>query len=73
MAFAYIRYSSHKQVDNNSVEIQKQHIHEFAKRNQLVVPEEFIFIEEATSAYSKSAKQRKQLMNLKEKMRLGHN
>lgn len=68
MAFAYIRYSSHKQVDNNSVEIQKQHIHEFAKRNQLVVPEEFIFIEEATSAYSKSAKQRKQLMNLKEKM-----
>ncbi|USY55872.1 recombinase family protein [Bacillus sp. 1780r2a1] len=68
IAFAYIRRSSYKQLDNNSVEIQKQHIQEFAKRNHLVVPEEFIFIEEATSAYSKSAKQRKQLMLLKEKM-----
>ncbi|MBG9754286.1 recombinase family protein [Lysinibacillus sphaericus] len=68
LAFGYVRRSSYKQLDNNSVELQKQHIQEFASRNGLNVPDEFIFIEEATSAYSKRAGQRKVLMLLKEKM-----
>lgn len=68
LAFGYIRRSSYKQQENNSVEIQKQHIQEFAKRNQLFVPDELIFIEDVTSAYSKRAAQRKQLMKLGEKM-----
>jgi site-specific DNA recombinase len=67
-AFGYIRRSSYKQQENNSVEIQKQHIQEFAKRNNLVVPDEFIFIEDVTSAFSKRAAQRKKLMELGEKM-----
>ncbi|MEH7110221.1 recombinase family protein [Bacillus sp. JJ1764] len=68
LSFAYIRRSSYKQQDNNSVEIQKQHIQEFAKRNNLSVPNELIFIEDVTSAYSKRAAQRKQLMKMAEKM-----
>ncbi|WP_099364504.1 recombinase family protein [Fredinandcohnia onubensis] len=68
LAFAYIRRSSYKQQENNSVEIQKQHIQEFAKRNQIFVPDELIYIEDVTSAYSKRAAQRKQLMKLGEKM-----
>lgn len=67
-AFGYVRRSSYKQQENNSVEIQKQHILEFAKRNEIFVPEELIFIEDVTSAYSKRAAQRKQLMKLGEKM-----
>jgi site-specific DNA recombinase len=68
LAFAYIRRSSYKQQENNSVEIQKQHIQEFAKRNNLFVPDELIFIEDVTSAYSKRVAQRKQLMKMGEKM-----
>jgi site-specific DNA recombinase len=68
LAFGYIRRSSYKQQDNNSVEIQKAHIKEFADRNNLEVPEEFIFIEDVTSAFSKRAKQRKELMKLKNRM-----
>lgn len=68
LAFAYIRRSSYKQLENNSVEIQKQHIQEFAKRNNLFVPDELIYIEDVTSAYSKRAAQRKQLMKMGEKM-----
>lgn len=67
-AFANIRFSSYKQQDNNSVEIQKQHIKEFAERNRLNLPDEFIFIEEVTSAYSKRAPQRKKLMELGDRM-----
>ncbi|MGO5010643.1 recombinase family protein [Niallia sp. Sow4_A1] len=68
ISFAYIRRSSYKQQENNSVEIQKQHIKEFAKRNQLSVPDHLIYIEDVTSAYSKRAAQRKKLMELGEKM-----
>lgn len=68
LSFAYIRRSSYKQQENNSVEIQKQHIQEFAKRSQLFVPDELIYIEDVTSAYSKRADQRKQLMELGRKM-----
>ncbi|XZF75596.1 recombinase family protein [Bacillus sp. AL-1R] len=67
-AFAYIRRSSYKQQKNNSVEIQKQLIQEFAKRNQLFVPDDLIYIEDVTSAYSKQASKRKQLMELGERM-----
>ncbi|PJN86838.1 recombinase family protein [Bacillus sp. mrc49] len=67
LAFGYIRRSSYKQQNNNSVEIQKQHILEFAKRNKLNVPDEFIFIEDVTSAFSKRANQRKELMRLGQK------
>ncbi|WP_400245561.1 recombinase family protein [Niallia sp. JL1B1071] len=68
LAFAYIRRSSYKQQENNSVEIQKQHIQEFAKRNQLSVTDDLIYIEDVTSEYSKRAAQRKKLMELGEKM-----
>lgn len=68
LAFGYIRRSSYKQLENNSIEIQKQHIQEFAKRNQMYVPEEFIFIEDVTSAFTKRANQRKVLMQMGEKM-----
>jgi site-specific DNA recombinase len=68
IAFAYIRRSSYKQIDNNSVEIQKGQIQQFAARNNMTVPDEFIFIEDATSAYTNRASQRKKLMHLKERM-----
>ncbi|MEH7154723.1 recombinase family protein [Neobacillus drentensis] len=68
LAFGYIRRSSYKQQENNSVEIQKAHILEYARRKGLSVPEEFIIIEDVTSAYNKRANQRKELMRLKEMM-----
>ncbi|WP_077210735.1 recombinase family protein [Bacillus dakarensis] len=64
LAFGYIRRSSYKQQENNSVEIQKSHIQEFAHRNGMEVPDEFIFIEDVTSAFSKRASKRKELMRL---------
>lgn len=64
LAFGYIRRSSYKQQENNSVEIQKAHIREFAQRNGMEVPDEFIFIEDVTSAFSKRASKRKELMRL---------
>ena len=33
LAFGYIRRSSYKQLENNSVEIQKSHIQDYARRN----------------------------------------
>jgi|GEM_PF-3512921 len=68
LAFGYIRRSSYKQQENNSVEIQKAHIQEFARRNEMNVPDEFIFIEDVTSAFSKRASQRKELMRLQKIM-----
>jgi site-specific DNA recombinase len=68
LAFGYIRRSSYKQQENNSVEIQKAHILEYASRKGLSVPEDFIIIEDVTSAYNKRANQRKELMRLKEMM-----
>lgn len=67
-AFGYIRRSSYKQLENNSVELQKARIREFANRKGLIVLDEFIFIEDATSAFSKRASQRKELMRLKHRM-----
>ena len=68
LAFGYIRRSSYKQQENNSVEIQKAHIQEFAQRKGFTVPEDFIYIEDVTSAYSKRANQRKELMRLRNMM-----
>ncbi len=68
LAFAYIRRSSYKQQQNHSVETQKTRILDFAQKNGLLIPEEFIVIEDVTSAYSKKASQRKALMKLKEQM-----
>lgn len=68
LAFGYIRRSSYKQQENNSVEIQKAHILEYARRKGLSVPEDFIIIEDVTSAYNKRANQRKELMRLKQLM-----
>lgn len=68
LAFAYIRRSSYKQQLNHSVETQKARILDFAKNKGLSIPEEFIIIEDVTSAYSKEASQRKALMRLKERM-----
>lgn len=68
LAFGYIRRSSYKQQENNSVEIQKAHILEYASKKGLSVPEDFIIIEDVTSAYNKRANQRKELMRLKEMM-----
>ena len=64
LAFGYIRRSSYKQQDNNSVEIQKSHIQAFARRNGMEVPDDLIFIEDVTSAFNKRASQRKELMRL---------
>lgn len=64
LAFGYIRRSSYKQQENNSVEIQKSHIQEYAHRNGMEVPDDFIFIEDVTSAFSKRASKRKELMRL---------
>ena len=66
LAFGYIRRSSYKQQENNSVEIQKAHIQEFARCNGMEVPDEFIFIEDVTSAFSKRASKRKELMRLQQ-------
>ena len=64
LAFGYIRRSSYKQLENNSVEIQKSHIQEFARRNGMEVPDDLIFIEDVTSAFAKRASKRKELMRL---------
>lgn len=68
LAFGYIRRSSHKQLDNNSIDIQKQRIQEYAKRNKMNIPDEFIFTDDATSGYSIPANKRTELMRLAEKM-----
>ena len=68
LAFAYIRRSSYKQQQNHSVETQKIRILDFAQKNGLLIPDEFIVIEDVTSAFSKKASQRKALMRLKEQM-----
>ncbi|MFJ7735610.1 recombinase family protein [Lysinibacillus sp. NPDC097287] len=68
IALGYIRRSSHKQLENNSIEIQKQYIQEYASRKQLHVPDEYLFIDDTTSAYKKKANERKELMRLAEKM-----
>ena len=68
LAFAYIRRSSYKQQQNHSVETQKARILNFAKNKGLSIPEDFIIIEDVTSAYSKRASQRKALMMLKNRM-----
>lgn len=68
LAFAYIRRSSYKQQQNHSVETQKARILDFAKNKGLSIPEDFIIIEDVTSAYSKKASQRKALMKLKDRM-----
>lgn len=67
-AVAYVRRSSYKQQENNSVEIQTQHIKEFAHRNNMILSDELIFIEDVTSAFNKSANRRRELMRLGEKM-----
>lgn len=68
LAFGYIRRSSYKQQENNSLELQKSHIKEYAQRNNFTVPDEFMIIEDVTSAFSKRANQRKELMRLKNMM-----
>lgn len=68
LAFGYIRRSSYKQKDNDSVNIQKSNILDYARRKNLNVPEEFIFIEDVTSAYHKRASKRKVLMRLMDMM-----
>lgn len=68
LAFAYIRRSSYKQQQNHSVETQKARILGFAKNKGLSIPEDFIIVEDVTSAYSKKASQRKALMMLKDRM-----
>ncbi|MCM3729705.1 recombinase family protein [Neobacillus cucumis] len=68
LAFGYIRRSSYKQQENNSVEIQKAHIQEFARRKGMEVPNDFIFIEDVTSAFSKRASKRKELMLMQQMM-----
>jgi site-specific DNA recombinase len=68
LAFGYIRRSSYKQQENNSVEIQKAHIQEFARRKGMEVPNDFIFIEDVTSAFSKRASKRKELMHMQKMM-----
>lgn len=68
LAFGYIRRSSYKQQENNSVEIQKSHIQEFARRKGMKVPDDFIFIEDVTSAYNKRASKRKELMRMQQMM-----
>ena len=50
------------------VEIQKAHIQEFARRKGMKVPDDFIFIEDVTSAFSKRAGKRKELMHMQQMM-----
>lgn len=68
LAAGYVRRSSHKQQDNNSIEIQIQNIKEFAIRHNMDVPDELIFIEDVTSAFNTIANKRKELMRLSKKM-----
>lgn len=68
LAFGYVRRSSYKQQENNSFEIQKSRIQDYAKKNKLTIPEEFIFVEDVTSAFAKRASQRKALMQLRDRM-----
>jgi site-specific DNA recombinase len=66
LAVASIRRSSHKQDGNQSFEIQKMAIKEYAEKKGYFLPEEFIFYDNAQSAFRKSASKRKGLNEMKE-------
>lgn len=66
LATTTIRRSSNKQEGNNSFEIQKLAIKEYAAKKGYYLPDEFIFYDDATSAYRKSASQRTGLNLMKD-------
>lgn len=66
LAAAYIRRSSAKQEGNQSFEIQKQAIKNFAEHKGYQLIDEFIFIDEATSAFKKSVTKRVGMQQMKE-------
>lgn len=66
LAVASIRRSSHKQEGNQSFEIQRLAIKEYAEKKGYYLPDEFIFYDDAQSAYRKSASRRKGLNMMKE-------
>ncbi|MEK5379211.1 recombinase family protein [Niallia sp. FSL W8-0635] len=66
LAVASIRRSSHKQEGNQSFEIQTLAIKEYAEKKGYYLPNEFIFYDDAQSAYRKSASSRKGLNMMKE-------
>ncbi|MEL3972049.1 recombinase family protein [Rossellomorea oryzaecorticis] len=65
LAVASLRRSSHNQEGNQSFEIQKLAITEFAKRKGYYLPEEFIFYDDAVSAYRTPASKRQGLNHMK--------
>lgn len=66
LAVASIRRSSHKQEGNQSFEIQTMAIKEYAEKKGYFLPDEFIFCDDAQSAYRKTASKRKGLNMMKE-------
>lgn len=66
LAVASIRRSSHKQDGNQSFEIQRMAIKDYAEKQGYYLPEEFIFYDNAQSAYRKNASKRKGLNKMKE-------
>lgn len=65
LAVASIRRSSHNQEGNQSFEIQKLAIKDYAEKKNYYLPEEFIFLDDATSAYRTPASQRNGLNQMK--------
>jgi site-specific DNA recombinase len=65
IAVASIRRSSVNQEGNNSFEIQKMAIKEYAEKHGYFLPDEFIFFDDAVSAYKTKASKRVGLNKMK--------
>ncbi|MCL9638019.1 recombinase family protein [Bacillus zanthoxyli] len=65
LAVASIRRSSYNQEGNQSFEIQKLAIQDYAEKKNYHLPEEFIFVDDAVSAYRTLASQRNGLNEMK--------
>jgi site-specific DNA recombinase len=66
IAVASIRRSSVNQEGNNSFEIQKMAIKDYAEKHGYFLPDEFIFVDDAVSAYKTKASKRAGLNRMKE-------
>jgi len=66
LAVANVRRSSIKQEGNQSFEIQIMALKEYAEKKGFYLPDEFIFIDDATSAFRKSANKRSGMNQMKE-------
>ncbi|WP_047154479.1 recombinase family protein [Aneurinibacillus tyrosinisolvens] len=64
LGVGYIRFSSHKQIDNHSVEMQKTHILQCAEKHGYYIQN--FFVDEAVSGFNQEAGKRPGLIQLRD-------